>query len=75
MAKTTKYVDTHSKSGEFTVHINKSLVPRLKNYAKSIDKTCSLVVNQAVETFLSTEERSLYEAMDKDALIDLLLKR
>lgn len=75
MPKTNKFVNSNSKNGEYSAHIKNNLVPRLKNYARSVNTTCIDVVNQALEKYLNEQERQLYEQMDKSDLIDLLLKR
>ncbi len=75
MPKTINFINSNSKDGRFSARISKDNALRLKNYAKSINKSCNVVVNQAVKAFLDEQERVLYEQMDKDALIDLLMRK
>lgn len=72
--RTTHFRNTNSKSGELSIRITSNeLASRLRAYAKSENKPCQAIVNEALNEYLANREKDLFMQMSKEDLIEMLL--
>lgn len=74
--KAVSYVNRGNKpkNGEYVSHIPRAIAERLRKYCKLTNQNCQRYVERCIIANLDIDERKILESMNKDELIDMILK-